>query len=166
VNPFKKAFVVRNPMIPIPPDPEKGKLQNLKEYNDKESLSLLKCRKKYTLMVKVYQGATQVANGNVQASFAESLGGSKPGQLLSASGQQAHALADTLKLLKDARGHALISTDVYVLHTEHSSYVTVGGFDRPDDPQIKQLQKTLGGLQLGPMEQLVAQPMPMEVPKP
>jgi hypothetical protein len=167
VNPFKSAFVVRNPTVPLPPDPEKGKLQNLKEYNAEESYSLLKCRKPFTLVVKSYTGAVQVAGATAAPSgMFKQAGGNKPGQLLNASAQQAHALADALKMLKDSRGKSMIKDDVYVLHTEQSSYVTIGGFERPDDPQLKQLQKSLAGLQFGPMERLMVQPMPMPVPKP
>ena len=139
----------------------------MKEYNQDESYSLLKCRKRYTLVVKSYAGAVQVASATAAPSgmFKQAVG-SKPGQLLNASAQQAHALADALKMLKDARGKSMIDANVYVLHTEHSSYVTVGGFDKPDDPQLKQLQKTLAGLQFGPSERLMVQPMPMPVPKP
>lgn len=166
VNPFKTAFVVRNPTVPLPPDPEKGKLTNLKEYNEDEKYSLLKCKKPYTLIVKAYQGAVAVGNSSAPPGFFNKPGGSKPGQLITASGLQAHAMADALKLIKDSKGQTLIRTDVYVLHTEHSSYVTVGGYDTPDDPQLLHYKKLLSGMQLGPEERLMAQPLPMPVPKP
>lgn len=167
INPFRTAFVVHNPTVSIPVDPEKGKLRNLKEFNEDESLSLLKCRKPYTLIVKTYQGAVRLQQSDAPTgSFLDKLtGNSKPGQLLNASAQQAHSTAEALKQIKDARGHSVIATDVYVLHTEHSSYVTVGAFDRPDDPVLLQYQRKLAGLQLGP-ERLSAQPLPMPVPKP
>lgn len=167
INPFRTAFVVRNPMVPAPVDPEKGKLLNLKEYNADESLSLLKCRKPYTLHVKSYQGAVVVQQASDDnASFLQKLGGGKPGQLLNASAQQAHSLAEALKMIKDAKGRPIITDNVYVLHTESCSYVTVGGFDRPDDPQLQRYQKMLANMKLGPVEQLSARPLPMPIPKP
>jgi len=167
LNPFRTAFVVHNPMVPMPPDPDKGKLQNLKEYNAGESLSLLKCRKPYTLMVKMYQGIVRVASANESESdFMRKLTGTKPGQYLNAAGQQAHTLAEALKQIRDERNRLVIDTDVYVLHTETASYVCVGGFDRPDDPVLLQYQKRLANLRLGVVDALSPNPMPMPVPKP
>lgn len=165
-NPFLTAFVVHNPTRPAPVDPERGKLQNLKEYNADESYSLLKCRKPYTLMVKPYQGAVVLASANAPKTDSMPKLGSKPGQYLNATAQQAHALAEVLTKIKDARGKPVIETDVYVLHTEFGSYVCVGGFDRPDDPSLLMYQKKLANLKLGLAEQLTPNPMPMPVPKP
>ena len=168
LNPFVTAFVVHNPMLPPPVDPEKGKLQNLKEFNSDESFSLLKCRKPYTLMVKTYTGAVQLASASdSKTSFVEKMtGNNKPGQLLNASGHQAHQLAEVLKQLRDNKKQLVVNTDVYVLHTETASYVCVGGYDRPDDPTLVQYQKRLANLNLGGLDTLIAKPMPMPVPKP
>lgn len=167
LNPFRTAFVVHNPLVPMPADPEKGKLQNLKEYNSGESHSLLKCRKPYTLMVKMYQGMVRIASASESDSqFLQKLTGTKPGQYLNAAGHQAHTLAEALKQIRDERNRLVIETDVYVLHTETASYVCVGGFDRPDDPVLRHYQKRLAKLQLGVVDALSPNPMPMPVPKP
>ncbi|MBX7103695.1 MAG: hypothetical protein K1X57_06415 [Gemmataceae bacterium] len=166
-NPFLTAFVVHNPLTPTPVDPEKGKLQNLKEYNADESFSLLKCRKAYTLMVKPYQGAVTLASATApKTDLIQKIGGAKPGQYLNATAQQAHALAEVLQKMKDGKGKPVIDTDVYVLHTEFGSYVCVGGFDKPDDPALKAYQTKLANLKLGPLESLTPNPAPMPVPKP
>jgi hypothetical protein len=165
-NPFQTAFVVHNPLLPAPVDPERGKLQNLKEYNADESFSLLKCKKPYTLMVKPYQGAVMLTSATAPKTEGFKIGGAKPGQYLNATAQQAHALAEALKQIRDARGKPVIETDVYVLHTEFGSYVCVGGFDRPDDPALLAYQKKLANLKLGPMESLTPNPAPMAVPRP
>lgn len=168
LNPFLTAFVVHNPMLPTPVDPEKGKLQNLKEFNADESFSLLKCRKPWTLMVKTYTGAVRLASAtDTKNSFVDKLTGTaKPGQILNASASQAHQLAEVLKQLRDDKKQMVVNTDVYVLHTETASYVCVGGFDRPDDPSLVQYQKRLANLNLGGLDVLNAKPMPMPVPKP
>lgn len=60
VNPFQFAMVFHNPTIPIEKqqaDPEKAD-EFLKKLNAGESLSVLKCSKPWTLVVKVYQGQT------------------------------------------------------------------------------------------------------------
>ena len=169
VNPFTTAFVVRNPMVPAEADPEQGKLQNLKEYNEKESLSLLKCKKPWTLMVKTYHGAVSVSTADAaetKSFLAKVTGNNKPGELLTASGKQAHAVAEALKVMEVRKGEKVIQTDVYVLHTEQSSYICVGGYNKPDDPQLLVYQKKLANMKLFPYDTLNAQPLPMQVPKP
>ncbi len=169
LNPFKTAFVVHNPLLPTPIDPNKGKLENLKEYNAGESYSLLKCRKAYTLMVKTYQGAVKLDSpGAKQVGFVDKMFGTKPGQVLDANTNEAHVLAEVLRQLKDPRGQLLIdrATEIYVLHTENNSFICIGGYDTPDDPALKAYQKKLAGLQLPPAGALSNQPLPMPVPKP
>jgi hypothetical protein len=167
-NPFLTAFVAHNPLMPTAVDPEKGKLQNLKEFNADESYSLLKCRKPFTLVVQRYQGAVKLASASdPKAGFFEKIANTaKPGQVLNASANQAHNLADVLKQLRDERKQPIVKTDIYVLHTEGASYVCVGGYDRPDDQELQYYQRKLANLQLGAVEQLLPKPMPMPVPKP
>lgn len=168
LNPFLTAFVVHNPVIPLQVDPDKGKLENLREFNADESYSLLKCRKSWTLMVQRYQGAVKLTSATEpKSSFLDKFTNlAKPGQVLNAGANQAHNLADVLKQLRDDRKQPVITTDVYVLHTEGASYVCVGGYDRADDPQLLHYQRKLANLQLGAIETLLPKPMPMPVPKP
>lgn len=161
-NPFATAFVAHNPTVTIEKDPEKGKLENLKEYNADEGYSLLKCGRPYTLLVKSFQGASAVQSVSGSGSAMTKTGFN--GSLLSAAAKQAHSLAQLLR--KE------LHYDAYVLHTEYNSYVTVGGFDKADDPKLLQLQRTFTNPQFGPLrdlrnlDQLMAQPTPMAVPKP
>jgi hypothetical protein len=71
-------------------------------------------------------------------------------------------------------GQVGISFDAYVLHTEFNSYVTIGGFDSPDDPRLQQtmqlflheMYRTGSAVnQLHMRAQLLAEPMPMPVPQ-
>jgi hypothetical protein len=168
INPFKTAFPVRNPSLPAEkhakddgPDPR------LKEYNAGEAYSLLKNRKPWTLAVKSYQGATTIKQEFGTQPAAPKVMGSSAGRVLQAGGMQAHELAEMLRKLK---------FEAYVLHTEYSSVVTIGGFDAPDDPRLLQLQRaviseianpnsSLGQLHTKAQVQFFAQPMPMPVPK-
>jgi hypothetical protein len=84
------------------------------------------------------------------------LGFGRSTDLLTASALQAEEVAKVL------HGN---SFDAYVLHTRHSSIVTVGGFDQPNDPRLQQLQRQLANLKIGPIE-CFARPMPMQVPHP
>jgi hypothetical protein len=162
-NPFATAFVAHNPTVPVEKDPDKGKLENLKEYNADESYSLLKCGRPYTLLVKSFQGASVIQRTSGDGSAMSKLGLSN-GSLLNASAKQAHSLAQLLR--KE------LHYDAYVLHTEYNSYVTVGAFDKENDSKLLQLQRTFTNPQSGPLrdlrnlDQLMAQPTPMAVPKP
>ncbi len=171
LNPFLTAFVVRNPMVPVEKDARDDKPDpRLKEYNADESFSLLKCPKRWTLAVKSYQGrATIVQTQATEKSVVEKLTGSASGaDLLNANAKQAHLVAEMLKKF---------GYEAYVLHTEFSSVVTVGGFDSADDPRMVQMQKlfmnelakghksSVGQLHVIGGVGFFPQPMPMAVPK-
>jgi hypothetical protein len=169
VNPFKTAFVAPNPTTHA----EKSAADNkpdphLKEYNADESYSLLKCRKPWTLVVKSYRGAAVVQAQSMSSSVMEKLGlGKKAGELLNANAKEAHQVAEFLR-------NKQLGFEAYVLHTEYNSYVTVGGFDGPDDPKLDQMQRLFisemnrpgSGLnQLHFRAQFFPQPLPMPVPQ-
>src|SRR5262249_28331844 len=129
--------------------------------NAHEHYSLLQCKKPWTLIVATYQGMHTIqptsGSSTILGSF-EKLWSSNTGEMLEASGQNAHNLADALHRL---------GFDAYVLHTRGGSLVTVGGYERPDDPGMQQVQRALASsMQLGPHMQLLPQPEPMKVPRP
>jgi hypothetical protein len=164
VNPFAQSFVVHNPTIkqeaapPSKPDPLLAKL------NAREPDSLLKCRKRFTLAVAQFHGATIVVSdvekgkkGN--GGFLDRLGiGGEPGQALNAAALNAHEVATLLKRL---------NLEAYVLHAQHYSLVTVGGFDHLDEPGVAAVRRQL--TQLKPsLEKLpmLREPVPMAIPHP
>jgi hypothetical protein len=162
VNPFPNAFVVRNPTIPREPKNKDKNDPFLKRLNSGEAYSLLKCKKQYTLMIAVFRGLqTFQSASDPNEGFFEKLFGSGSGDRLAASGQNAHNLAALL------RGKPWYF-EAYVLHMREMSAVTIGGFDGPDDPQVKVFEQALatrlkyneGQLQLLP------QPLLIEVPRP
>jgi hypothetical protein len=178
INPFQGAFVCRNPAVPV----EKPKQDNtlgprLKEYNADESYSLLKCRKPWTLAVKVYKGASTIESQSSSGSVMERMGLlRKSGELLNANGNEAHKVAEVLRTPpKNPRtGQVGPAFEAYVLHTEYNSYVTIGAFDTPDDPRAVQVvQLFLNEMnrpgsavsQLHMKVQFLAEPMPMPVPQ-
>jgi hypothetical protein len=158
VNPFLNSFVVHNPTVPVErPAPVKADKFLLK-LNAHENLSLLKCKKPWTLVVATYQG-TQViqAEKTDNPGFWESLWSHTTGEKLEASVHNAHNMAETLRK---------IGFEAYVLHVRWGSVVTVGGFDRVDDSQMMGVRTALANLQLGPNVNMLAQPAPMEIPRP
>lgn len=169
VNPFQSAFVCRNPRVPNDkaganegPDPR------IKEYNAGESFSLLKCSGPWTLVVKSYTGAAVIQSQSASKSVMEKLMSvGKGGAMLNANSKQAHEVAEFLKKF---------GFEAYVLHTEYSSYVTVGGFAGPEDPKLIQMQQAfvnemnqpnsnIGQLHVRGGVQFLPQPMPMAVPQ-
>jgi hypothetical protein len=169
VNPFQSAFVCRNPMVPAEKaDANAGPDPRLKEYNAGESFSLLKCPKPWTLVVKSYQGAAVIQSQSASKSVMERmLPFARSGALLNANAKQAHEVAEFLKRF---------GFEPYVLHTEFSSYVTIGSFDGPDDPRLVQMQQAfvnelnnpksnVGQLHVIGGVQFMLQPMPMAVPQ-
>lgn len=156
VNPFTRAFVVKNPLIPNQiatnnkPDPI------LKTLNADEKYSLLKNTKPVTLVVKEYNGSAVLQSTKaVTTSFMDKLFGSRQGDMLSAAALQAHETARVLRKLE---------FDAYVLHTRTSSIVTVGGFESREDPNIARIQKAITSLKISALD-LYSNPLPMEVPK-
>jgi hypothetical protein len=161
-NPFRSAFVVCNPTIPREAKNDDKNDPFLKKLNAHEPYSLLKCRKQYTLLVAVFRGyhTIQPTNSSNEGFF-EKLWGGNTGQLLDASSQNAHNFAEALRS-RD------LHYEAYVLHMRQGSAVTVGNFDREDDPQIKTLERALA-TRLKYFDQsvkLLPQPLIMRVPRP
>jgi hypothetical protein len=177
VNPFQSAFVCRNPAVPVEkPKQDAGLDPRLKEYNADESFSLLKCGKPWTLVVKVYRGASVIQSQSASGSVMEKMGWArKTGELLNANGNEAHKVAEVLRTKpKSVAGLLGASFDAYVMHTEYNSYVTIGAFDTPDDPRVAQTVQAFliemnrpGSAvnQLHMKVQFLAQPTPMPVPQ-
>lgn len=158
ISPFGSAFISRNPTLPKPkPDDKPDPF--LKDLNADEEYSLLKTSKPYSLVVRVYSGQTVVRERGADTSTLEKLLGNKTGNLLSASGMQAHELARYLRAMKP-------SYDAYVLHTRYYSLVCVGNYAKPDDPQLLEVQRTLANLRIGNVEQLNSEIPVILIPRP
>jgi len=166
VSPFVNAFVTRNPTVPHSSQANGENDPALKTLNSSEDFSLLRNKHSWTLLVKGYGGISTIQTGSAPASFTEKLwGGSKSQDVLGAAGATAHNLADVLKKL---------GFEAYVLHTRRMSYVTVGGFESPDDPHLLEMRAKLEQWRRKNVEmargvdplQLPEAFIPMRVPKP
>jgi hypothetical protein len=181
VNPLTKAFVTRNPTVPVQKRDPNAFDPFWKELNANETYSLLENKHAWTLVVKDFEGVSVIKPNTESSSnsFLKVLGmGDKGGETLNAAALNAHNLAKALRDIKN------MQLDAYVLHTRHGSLVTVGGFDSIEDEQLKRLQAALtarlpvklddskdvlknGGKPLDLAQlQLMARPMLMKVPHP
>jgi hypothetical protein len=169
VNPYSQAMVVRNPTAGAASN--KPKIDPfLKTLNDEEEYSLLRNKKKYTLMIKEYHGATvvesQVGGKSSGGGFMGLFNIAKNSETsLSASAAQAHELAKFLRSDK-------IGLEAWVLHTRRSSIVTVGGFESANDEAILKTARKLSGLKFTPQKGghdpvgLLSAPLVVEIPRP
>ncbi len=164
-NPFPTSFVAPNPSIPHQPKAKKAD-PILKTLNEDETYSLLRNPKTWTLAVKEYAGDSMVVSHSYQTnpSLLDKLfNPQKDGRTLAATAMQAHELA---RVLRDEK----IGFESYVLHTRHSSIVTVGSFTDPKDPKMQQTAERILQLKLEsrdprhPTIQFFAEPM--EIPRP
>jgi hypothetical protein len=175
-NPFRYAFVVPNPLAPKPaPAAPKNWDPAWADLNRNNPYSLLRCPKRYTLLVKTFQapmiitglrGAPPVLNtatprpagldAQVEKEMRrlEQILGWKP----DAAALQAHNLCEILR-------HPSLNYEAYVLHTQEASLVTVGGFDRTDEPNAVQLRQLLAGRTIGVLK-LSDNPSFLLVPRP
>lgn len=172
MNLLTGAFPCRNPLAPKDStNTDEEKLDPfLSKLNEGQPYNLLASPKPYTLVVKVYQGATVVVPDQKPSVFnsmrsKESvvdkqfrLFNQSKGQDLENAALMAHSLAKILR-------HKDLDYPSYVLHTRNASMVTVGSFSKPDDRELLRLQAQLAGKKIGQVD-LMAQPMVMKVPQP
>src|SRR5262245_18912411 len=165
INPFTIAFVAPNPTVKQERAAEDAADPFLKELNSGESLSVLRCSKPWTLMVRVYPGLASIAPQSAAEGVLSKVGLGKGSELLNASALQARQVAELLRKMPEQR------LEAYVLHTRHSSLVCVGQYDSDRDERLLENQRLLAGLKLQDqksglvLDQLVPQPRPMKIPR-
>lgn len=164
VNPFANAFVTRNPSIPHEQQTQQAE-PGLRKLNSGESYSLLNNPRPWTLAIKAYYGVSAVNSSSGSSSFLDTLLlKNKQGDVLGASGAQAH---ETARILRG------LGMDAWVLHRSRESIVTIGSFDSPEDSKLKETVEKLKAwretnirrLGSDPF-QIALVPLPMRVPKP
>jgi hypothetical protein len=175
LNPFFTAIVAHNPTIPIQNQQQNPEVADdfLKKMNAEEPLSVLKCSKPYTVVVKMYKGQTVFEapeSPTVLRRFTNTVGlTKKEPEILNAQAKMAQQLANLLRNMKP-------SFEAYVMHQASYSIVTVGQFDSLNDPNLAACQRSLAGFQLcdsspksptyGVMlEKLSVDPLPMKIPR-
>jgi len=170
-NPYRQAFVVRNPHLTKPAAVVTAlsqRQQNTfdpawRDLNAREKYSIFTCPKPWTIVVANFAPPTLV-----QSSFTDNFmqtGTALPpaelGQALERAAETARQMAD---LLRDGgKGY-----DAYVFHTRQYSLVTVGAFDDRYDPKMEQawnmLRDFAGSQKDGAFSLLLKMPQPMRVP--
>jgi hypothetical protein len=162
MNPFKAAFVVHNPAIPMERPAEASKLDVglLRTLNSGESFSLLSCRKPLTLVVAQYWLPSPLEQRGKGDSFLGKIGlGNKSKNELDPAAIPAHNLAEWLR-----KGNI----ESYVLHTKNASIVTVGSYDSLQDPRLATMKERWANMSRNPQYQMLnlfPQAVPMEVPR-
>ena len=164
VNPFKRAFVCRNPSVKqdaagAGSDPLDMKL--LRKLNSDEPYSLLNCRKPITLAVKQFQTFVTVQDREKSANLLENFGfRTRAGEGIDRAAHDAHALADLMRKNKTT------PLEAYVLHTKFTSVVSIGTYDSLQDPNLIAMRRQLGGkLREWPQMAFFPEPQPMMVPR-
>ena len=166
VNPFNKAFPARNPALPkeTPGSTTEEDLKFLRGVNTHESLSLLQCKKSWTLAIKQFNMQSKTFDDKEQARtfldrFTKGLS-LKGGVWEDSTALNAHNLAEAM------RKNGL--PEAYVLHCKHCSYVTVGGYDSLEDPRLTAMQNFLESRLNSEAYQKgdwFPRPLPMAVPR-
>ncbi len=165
INPFTKAMPVRNPAAPTQQaggaaSAEEMKL--LRGINSKEPFSLLNTKRPFTLAVKQFntqfKATTDIKDAESFLKQMISASSKKNGDWQDFANQNAHNLADALRRVK---------LDAYVLHCKCCSYVTIGSYNTPQEPELVQMQRFLDTYfqaEAFRCLDMFEHPMPMKVP--
>lgn len=152
-GPFSNAFLTINPLRK-PEDVVRQKADSITKYlNSGIDNALVSVKHKYTLKVATFTGKSAVPLGNSrfngnEANFEKALLETKARN--SALGGDNYNLArageDAAQLTYAMRQNSPNSPNLaggrfesYVYHDKYQSIVTVGGFDSPNDPEIKRI---------------------------
>ncbi len=146
--PLRGAILVCNPLIPPSMRPGKPKRDKLLAKINQGPYNIVHCKGKYTIQVAVWTGQILVG----PEAEAKDL---KPSQKLYEAASNAEEL---VRILRKA------GYEAYVFHGRQASAVTVGSFDRTDDPRIGQLIQQLAGKKFG-KHQLLKAPVLVHVPR-
>ncbi|WP_373649705.1 hypothetical protein [Schlesneria sp. DSM 10557] len=144
-GPFASAFLTINPLRQAG-DVVRQKPDSMAKYlNSGIDYALVNVPRKYTLKVATFTGKSAIPLGNSkftgqEASFDKMIGESGPYNLVRA-GEDAAQLTYALRQSNDAIRECLKGErfESYVYHDKFQSIVTIGGFDSPNDPDIRRL---------------------------
>lgn len=152
-GPFANAFLTINPLRK-PEDVVRQKADSITKYlNSGIDNALVNVKHKYTLKVATFTGKSAVPLGNsrfngneakfemaLQETKARGAGMSGDSYNLARAGEDAAQL--TYAMRQNSPNSPNLGGgryEAYVYHDKYQSIVTVGGFDSPNDPEIKRL---------------------------
>lgn len=132
-TPFKRAFLTLNPLRSDVESEGMPVDKDLVEMNSRNGkVSLLKNKGRYSVKVASFSGRTVVQTSGYKSEKA--LG------LLGESDESARQAWELATALREARKYGYAKNyEAWVLHDYRKSYVTIGSFNSPDDPRVKQL---------------------------
>lgn len=145
-GPFSGAFLTINPLLK-PNDVVQHTVDNVvRSLNSGIDYPLVGLKQKYTLRIATFTGKSVVPVGNSKYSgreenFDKAIQDSSGPYSLARAGEDATQLTYTLRA-NNGVTKAPLGRDrfeAYVYHDRFQSYVTVGGFNSPNDPEIKRL---------------------------
>lgn len=134
-GPLGGAFLTINPLL-SPEEVRKAKRDPLlRTLNSDSEYSLIRNPGKYTLVVASFYGSSVTKVGD--SGFKQALEKFKIDNTLDRAAHSAWELTQAMRQAKSI-GYDR-DFEAWVYHDRHKSVVTVGSFDRPDDPQIRQM---------------------------
>jgi hypothetical protein len=167
-NPLATSFVVRNPLVPQPQEVDFDPLWL--KLNADEPLSVLRCPKPWTVVVKVFrppsvlESARKPSTVRTNNFFKPALPKMTPAKGESLEDYRLRASQLAARLRQPDMGY-----EAYVFHTRDASIVTVGACRDLKDPEIGNLQRLTAGhifkVAEGQFEMLEEKPLPMQVPR-
>lgn len=136
-NPFSRAMLVPNPMLTPEEMQQKKSSKLLKSLNQGNEYSLADNPGKFTLVVASFHGnsiSLRDTPGGLKSSKVASFDNNiKEKRNLDEAALNAFQLVQLMRLQK--------KIEAYVWHDRFKSIVTVGSFDSPNDPRIRQLEE-------------------------
>ena len=137
-QPFRRAFIITNPLRPAEENQSKTVDRNLVNLNsDSGDISLLRNQGRFSVKVATFSGNAVVQVSGQENKKALSLFKDTFGRNLDESGQMAWELATAMRQASNY-GYGR-DYEAWVLHDRFKSYVTVGSFDSPNDPGVRLL---------------------------
>ncbi len=138
VDPFTNAMFVRNPTLAADhvSDQERLDVPLLRRLNEDEPYSLFKNPRPFTLAVKSFAMPGVIQSRAQTSGFLQNIGIGAVSLRVDAASQNAHLLAEALR-------RRTPPLDAFVLHTQYSSIVTLGGFDSDTDPRMQSYREVV-----------------------
>lgn len=142
-GPLARAHMTVNPLLSVEDVKRRSVDPLVRSLNADMEYSLLKNPGRYSLKVATFTGGSVVQVGNQVSEKAQSFFERGMGSSLDESAVKAWELTEALRMASKL-GYDR-NFDAWVYHDRYRSVVTVGSFDRPDDPRLEELRKAFSG---------------------